>query len=214
MTKKRRYVMNARSAKADAMKERIRESAVQLYCERSLDDFTLEDVARGAETTVQTVLRVFGSKDNLIVAALERLMTQGGQMPTTTPGDIAAAVTSIFDLYETIGDLVIQRLADERRVTAFKASVQQGREGHRDWVRRVFAPQLQSEAGSARSQLLNSLIVATDVYTWKRLRRDLGLTRPAAEAVVRRIVEGVTKREKGHGEVALAELVGRRQSAS
>src|SRR6185437_15025154 len=68
--KKRHYVMTARSAKAEATRERICESVVHLYRERPIDEFTLDEVAQRAGTTVQTVLRAFKSKDNLIIEAL------------------------------------------------------------------------------------------------------------------------------------------------
>jgi hypothetical protein len=41
-----------------------------------------------------------------------------------------------------------------------------------------------------RERVLTALIVAMDVYVWKLLRRDLRLDRPAAEAVMVRLVRG------------------------
>jgi hypothetical protein len=58
-------------------------------------------------------------------------------------------------------------------------------------VRIVFAPQLDLRRGSARTQLFNILLVTTDVYVWKLLRRDLGLSRTAAEATLRKMLAGV-----------------------
>jgi hypothetical protein len=37
------------------------------------------------------------------------------------------------------------------------------------------------------------LIVATDVYVWKVLRRDQRLSRPMAEAVVRQMIAALTQ---------------------
>ena len=48
----RPYMMTARAAKADATKARIREAASRLYAERPIEDFTLDEVARAAGTTV------------------------------------------------------------------------------------------------------------------------------------------------------------------
>ena len=214
--------MTARSAKAEATRERICESVTELYREQSLDVFTLDDVARRAGTTVQTVLRAFKSKDNLVIEALDRLTKKGsphvidrpGGFAPTPPGDVAAAVAAIIDVYETIGDLVISNLSNEQRNPELKPLLDQGRENHCEWVRSVFAPQLKSRNGNARTQLFNCLVVATDVYTWKILRRDLGLTRPGAEAVVRNMVTAVTERENSDVTSSLAELVGRRQPAA
>ena len=214
---KRRYVMTARTAKAAATRERIRSGAVELYCGRAIEDFTLEEVAHRAGTTVQTVLRAFGSKENLLFAALSELAASGAGLKPSPPGDIRAAVAAIFDVYEAMGDFVVQRLGDEHRRPAFKPLLDQGRKNHRDWLRIVFAPQLLDRHGADWAQLFSALDVATDVYVWRLLRRDQGLSRPAAEAVVRRMIRSMTQKEVSHddkrGTDPLAELVGRRQPA-
>jgi AcrR family transcriptional regulator len=188
----RAYDMSNRAAQAEATRERIRDVAVALYTERSLDGFTLDEVARRAEVTVQTVLRAFKSKDQLILAALAVLASHRRPMKTPeVPGDIAGAVAVIFDLYETVGDRVIQHLADEHRLPALKAEMAVGRQGHADWVSESFAPQLSCPDGATRAQLFNALMVATDVYVWKLLRRDQHLDRSDAEAVIRRLINGI-----------------------
>jgi len=213
MKKTRHYVMTARAAQAEATKARIRSSAMQLYRERPIEEFTLDEVAERAGTTVQTVLRIFGSKDKVIYAGLEELAAGGVPLKPTPPGDVGASIKALYDLYESIGDLTIQRLADERRHPALKMIVAQGRENHRDAVRLMFAPQLKAESGAGRAQLLNGLIAATDVYVWKILRRDLKLGRAAAEATVCRIIRGLIEGESD-GQSSLAELVGRREPAA
>jgi len=211
---KRPYVMTARAAKAEATRARILTAAMELYTGRSIEDFTLDEAAALSETTVQTVLRVFGSKDQLIYAALGELAARGMSLKPTPPGDVDAAVTAIFDVYETMGDLVIQYLNDERRRPSLQPILQQGRENHRDWVKSVFAPLLKLQNGGGRAQLLNILDVATDVYVWKLLRRDQALGRPAAEAIMRRLINGASNAEVADGKDPLAQLVGRRQPAS
>jgi AcrR family transcriptional regulator len=211
---KRRYLMTARAAKAEATRARIRMSAVELYCHRAIEHFTLEEVAGRAGTTVQTVLRAFGSKDELIYAALEEMAAGGMFTRPARPGDVKAAVSAFFDIYESVGDLVMARLNEERRRPALKPTLDQGRDNHRDGVRTVFAPQLERVAGAARAQLLAALIVITDVYVWKLLRRDMAQSRPAAEAIVRRMIFGVTRQETTDGTDTVAELVRRRQPAA
>jgi AcrR family transcriptional regulator len=212
--RKRRYAMTTRAAKAEATKARIRVSAMELYCERPIEDFTLEQVAERAGVAVRTILRAYTSKDELIYAALEEMAASGVFLKPTQPGDVKGAVAAFFDIYETVGDLVIHRLSDERRRPGLKPSLDQGRKNHRDGVKVIFAPQLEQRHGAARTQLFNILIVITDVYVWKLLRRDMGLSRSAAEATVCRMINGVTEEEKAHGSDSLAELVGRRQPSS
>ncbi len=211
---KRSYDMTARAAKAQATKARIRACAVELFCNRPAEEFTLDEIAGRAETTVQTVLRIFGSKDELIYEALEDMAAGGVFLRPTAPGDISAAVGSFFDIYETVGDLVIDRLGEERRRPALKATLNQGRENHRDGVKTVFAPQLERVHGAERAKLLTTLIVMTDVYVWKLLRRDMKMNRSAAEAIVARMIRSVLEQGETNGKNFMAELVGRREPAA
>jgi AcrR family transcriptional regulator len=213
-TGKRRYVMTARAAKAEATKARIRLSAMKLYCEHPIEEFTLDEVAQRAGTTVRTILRAYPSKDEVIYAALEEMAAGGTFVRPTRAGDVRAAVTAFFDIYEGVGDFVMQRLNDERRHPGLKPALDQGRENHRDGVKTVFAPQLGRLHGAARMQLLNILVVLTDVYVWKLLRRDMGVARAAAEALVRKMIAGVIQGENKDGADSLAQLVGRRQPAA
>jgi hypothetical protein len=119
-----------------------------------------------------------------------------------------------FDIYESVGDLVLRRLDDEHRRPGLKPSLDQGRDNHRDGVKTAFAPQLARVQGGARTQLLNMLVILTDVYVWKLLRRDMALGRPAAEATIRKMITGVLEKERADGTDTVAELVGRRQPAA
>ena len=212
--RKRPYVMTARAAKAEATRTRIRVSAMDVYLHEPIEDFTLETVASRAGTTVQTVLRIFGSKDELVYAALEEMAAGGVFLRPAPPGDIKAAVSAFFDIYESVGDLVMERLNEERRRPALKPALDQGRENHRDGVKTAFAPLLNKLHGAARTQLLTILVVLTDVYIWKLLRRDMALSRAAAEAIVRQMISGVIRQEKADGTDTVAELVRRREPAA
>jgi AcrR family transcriptional regulator len=210
----RPYVLNARAAKMEETRRRILDAAAELYLQRGADAFTLEEAARRAGTTVQTILRIHSSRDRLLYAALDKLGRAGVPLKPTPPGDVAAAVAAIFDLYESIGDMVMQWLADERRRPTLKAMNDDGRRDHRDWVAIAFAPQLAARRGEARETLRQALIVATDVYAWQILRRDNGLPRAAAETVARAMIEAVANRETTDDKTAVVELVGRRQLAA
>ena len=81
---KRRYVMTSRAAKAEATRARITLSAMELYSEQPIEDFTLDDVAARAGVAVRTILRAFKSKDELVYAALDE-MAAGGVFLKPTP---------------------------------------------------------------------------------------------------------------------------------
>ena len=182
----RPYLMKVRAEKAAATKERIIRSAADLIVERTLDGLTLESVAERAGVTARTVLRIFGSKEELFAAAINFEGRRGHG--ALHPGDVDATIGVLFDDYEKIGDAVILRLADEGRLPSLDALLKSGRANHRRWIEESFAPQLASLDRGRRAELSNALLVATDVYAWKLLRRDFSLSRRAAESVIRKIV--------------------------
>ena len=208
--KKRSYDNSTRAARAAATRERIRACATELYDAGSIDDFTLAAVAERAETTVQTVLRLFESREKLLYAVLEGLTSREVPLRQTTPGDTAAAVSAIFDVYETSGDLILDMLAQERRSGERAASLQAGRDNQRAWAARIFAPILERCNASTRITLFHLIAAATDVYVWQVLRRDSGLSRRAAETVVRSMIDGAMRAGESDGAISVAELVRRR----
>jgi AcrR family transcriptional regulator len=191
-TGKRRYRMGARSAAAAATGQRILRATTDLYMERWLEDLTLEDVAARAGVTVQTVLRRFGSKAELIREAGEdlraQIVAQRGQAPV---GDISGAVANLMTHYEETGDLTLRTLAQEGKHDVLHAFAVQGRAVHRSWVETTFAPVLNGHSEEQRVALLTKLIVATDIYVWKLLRRDIGLGRDQSERYSAEIVSAI-----------------------
>ena len=165
------------------------EAVIELHREHFFDQVSLEDIAERAGVTVQTVIRRFGSKEGLIEAAAEegkrQVMRQRNRAPI---GDIEGAVKNLVDHYEEWGDSALRLLAQEERVAAFRAVTDAGRALHYEWVERTFAPLLAERAGTARRRLLAELIAICDVYFWKILRRDLGLSREQTELAIRETI--------------------------
>jgi len=190
----RRYVMTARADSAAATRRRILDVACDCFAKQSFEDVTIETVAAEAGTTARTVLRVFGSKDELFAEALHAI---GEFRPALdTSGRLDAIVAGTYDFYEKVGDTVIRWLADEARIPAMHEHLNIGRQHLRAWVAEAFAAALRRSHGSARRELHDALIVALDVYTWKLLRRDFGLSRPAAQNTTLRIVRGLVEEKQ------------------
>ena len=185
--------MGARAEAAAETGRRILRATMELYTERFYDQVSLEDVAERAGVTVQTVLRRFGSKEELISAAAKgergRVRSQRDRAPV---GDVAGAVKVLVGAYEEHGDRYLRLLAQEERVPAFRSITDTGRAYHHEWVERVFVPLLAQRTGSKRERLLAQLIAICDLYFWKLLRRDMGLSREQRELT---ITEAITALE-------------------
>jgi AcrR family transcriptional regulator len=190
----RTYVMRARAESAEATRQRIVDAAADVLWERRVTDVRLEDIAARAEVTVQTVLRIFGTKADLVGLAWDALRDRIiRQRETAEPGDVDGTVSALYDHYEAMGDFVIRNLAEEESVPGLREVLERGRKEHRLSMQRQFGPQLALHTGRERKLMLDCLVAACDVYTWKLLRRDLGRSRHDAERCVRRLVAGILK---------------------
>ena len=98
-------------------------------------------------------------------------------------GELAAeALTYFTDDVAASGqtDIEVPAVGDEARAL------------HQRWIASVFAGDLPG-GRSARRRAVNALHAATDVYTWKLLRRDLGLSRRETESTMADLVAGVLR---------------------
>jgi AcrR family transcriptional regulator len=192
--RRRDYRMVARAQAQAATSERILDSTDRLFFDSASDRFSLEDVAAGAGTTVQTVLRHFSSKKLLLRACMDRAMESvRRERAETVIGDVADAVRNVVRHYEERGDLVLRWLAEEGRNPFLREVVERGRELHREWVATAFAPQLSSMSGARRQSRLAQLVALTDVYMWKLLRRDMRLSRARTRAAIVQMIEGLER---------------------
>jgi len=181
--------MRARAEAAAETGQRILEAVIELHRERFWDQVSLEDIAERAGVTVQTVIRRFGSKERLIEAAAEEGTRQVTHQRYQAPiGDIEGAVNNLMDHHEEWADSALRLLAQEERVPAFRSITDAARAFHYEWVERTFAPLLAKRTGTARRRLLAELVAICDVYFWKLLRRDLGLSREQTELAVRETI--------------------------
>jgi AcrR family transcriptional regulator len=179
---RRPYRMVARAESAAATGERILDAAVEVFWELPREQITLDEVARRAGVAVQTVIRRFGGGDGLFAAAAEREAEKVRRQRDEAPvGDVAGAVRVLVDHYEAMGDRVLRLLAEEERVPGLRDVADRGRLLHREWCARVFALTLEGRADVERRRRLAQLVAICDVYSWKLLRRDAGLSRRQTE---------------------------------
>lgn len=194
MKSTRRYTMTARARAVEATRAAIVEALRTLSEERLLRDIGLEDVAQRAGVSVQTVLRHFGSRAELFEQVATEIRGAVVEERRAPVGDVAAAMRVLLDHYESRGDAVLLLLAQERLEETVARITESGRAVHRAWVEEVFAPFL-PVAGEAREEAVDLLVAATDLYTWKLLRRDRGhslaRTRQRMELLVRAVLTGL-----------------------
>src|SRR3954465_10078938 len=178
----RAYRMSARAEATAATGTRILDVAVRLFTDNPYDEVSLERVAEEAGVAKRTVLRRFGSKEALfgqaMTVARDEMIAHRQEAPV---GDVAGAIANVVRQYERWGPNRLRLLEQEDRIPLIAEWVQGGREWHRDWVERIFAPQLKGVRGAERKRRHAALVVLTDVYTWRLLRLDLGLSRADCE---------------------------------
>lgn len=197
MNKGRPYQMAARANAVQRTRASILQAAYECWSEQDYDEVSLEQIAARAGVTKQTVLRVFGSKDQLAYATVDWHRPLEESQRLVEPGDVAAAVEVLVTSYERMGDANVRVLALEKRVPAIGYLLEQARKSHRGWVERVFEPFLPKRKGATYERRVMAFYAATDVTGWKLLRRDFGLNRQETAAVMLTLVSSLA--EKGAG---------------
>lgn len=172
---KRAYRGTIQAEVAALTRQRIMEAVLHLYDSSWMDQITLQQIAERAGVTVQTVLRHFGSKEGIeeaiSLAVSQEVVRERDEVGV---GDVPGIIAYLVQHYEGIGDRMIRLLAQEDRYAPLKKFMEDGRIIHREWVGRVFAPYCSTKR--QRERLVPQLVAVCDVYVWKLLRRDMGLS--------------------------------------
>jgi AcrR family transcriptional regulator len=190
--------MSTRAAAVEVTRERILQAACDGFMHGWYDEVTLRDVAADAGVALQTLVNHFGSKEALFAAAAERISDAISTLRwTVAAGDLEGAATTLVDDYEQTGDFTLRTLAIEERAPVVQPLIARGRRGHQEWVEHVFAAALTGLRGVDRKRRVAQLVVATDVFTWKLLRRDKGLSRDQTITAIRELVEALHTQPRG-----------------
>ncbi len=193
MKNTRQYVMRSRAEQVEQTRQRILYATLSLAFERPIVGIALPEIAERADVSVQTILRQFGSRDALFDATEEFAEREVLAERETVPGDIDHAVDTIVEHYERRGDGVLLLLGQESWEPRAAHITASGRALHRSWVERVFDPLL-TEDLLERETLIDLLVVATDVFTWKLLRRDRGHSPAETAGRMKRMVAALLER--------------------
>ena len=189
---KRKYRKSRRARAEEATGEAILDAALAAFGHESFDRVTLQSIADASGVTMQTVIRRFGSKEGLFQALVEherpRILAA-----RAVAGDagLPAALEALLNHYEQDGDMVLNFVAQDQLIDHVGVVVEEGRRVHREWVERHCRDLLAGTSGAERQRLLHAAIVATDLSTWKLLRRDLGLQPVEVMAVMNQILNAL-----------------------
>src|SRR4051794_24088077 len=186
----RTYTMTARAEATADTRRRILQATIDEHSERRAADISLGDIAGRAGVSVQTVLRHFGSRAGLVEEALVFGQARVLEERRAPEGDVEAAVHAVVTHYERDGAQALLMLAQEDTEPLMARITTDGKRLHRDWVAEVFGPYLPPD-GTARDELVALLVVATDVYAWKLLRRDRELSVATTENRMASLVRAV-----------------------
>ncbi len=187
----RTYTMRARAEAVEATRERIARAALQRFLAEPYDDVTIASVARDAGVSHQTLLNHFESKDGLFAAAAERFSADlAASREGRATSDPESVVALLMAQFERSGDGNVRLALLDERIEAVRIGLEQGRANHQGWLAEVFEDRLPSDLAERR-RTLAALHAATDVYTWKLLRRDLGHGRRATQRIMTDMVRAI-----------------------
>lgn len=168
--------MSARAESAELTATRIADAMLQRFATTPYERIRLDDVAADAGVTVQTVIRRFGSKSDLMVAVVERELARIVEArESAAHSSVEATLAALIAHYERYGALILKTYSEAPLVPRLPELAARGRAYHVDWCTRVFADRLPA-AGAERTRRLAQVIAICDATTWRILRFDGGLT--------------------------------------
>lgn len=173
------------------------DAALRRFATALFDEVTLDAIADDAGVTVQTVIRRFGSKEDLFSLLIERegVRILADRTPASSDrGDIAAAVRALVSHYERDGAMVLNLLRQEDRFPLIAETLETARRVHEVWVEEQLQLLLDGSSGDERRLRLDALLAATDIYVWKVLRVDRGRSVEEVEEAMLALLEGIANR--------------------
>jgi AcrR family transcriptional regulator len=189
----RPYTMTARAEALSSTKDRIARAGLDLLLKHPYEEVTLAAIAAAAGVSHQTVLNHFKNKEGVVFGAAEvfRQQTEPARR-AAKPGDLPGALRALIGEYERAGDVNVRWAVTSERVPELAQVLDKARAGHQEWIVEMFGAQLPT-APAARKRAIYAAHAATDVYTWKLLRRDLGLSRAETEKIMVDLLRGALK---------------------
>lgn len=192
----RAYDMTRRAQGAESTRRRVAAAALELFMERDYEEVTLNEIARAAGVSHQTVLNHCRSKAGVVLASGELFSEQVAELQTdAVPGDLASVVRATCTRYEVLGDANARWDALGERFPEVADALARGRASRQEWLQEMLGDLLPDQP-EERRRVLYGLHAALDVHTWKLFRRDFGLSREQTEQQLTDLALGVLARHR------------------
>ncbi|GAC1378144.1 MAG: hypothetical protein NVSMB44_47550 [Ktedonobacteraceae bacterium] len=190
--KKRTYTMSARAQTSRETEQRVLEGSLRLFSEHLYDNVSLDQIAELAGVTVQTIIRRFGSKEQLFsIATLPRLKQVYQDRMDEPIGDTEITLGSLLKHYEEWGKFILHLQFQKERIPSIQLAVATGRHAHIEWLKRSFAPQLQRLPVLVHRIRFAQLVAITDIFTWYTLRHEQGLSNDEIRSALRELINAL-----------------------
>lgn len=166
--------MTARAEAAQRTADRVIDAMFARFAETPYDRLRLEDVAADAGVTVQTVVRRFGSKHELLAATVER---ESGRIAAERAAAMGESpeetVHALVGYYEHHALLILKLYAEAHQAPGVPELAARARAYHVAWCRQAFADALADDDNAdIRQRRLAQVVALCDATTWRILRFD------------------------------------------
>jgi AcrR family transcriptional regulator len=192
--KQRPYRQVARAETQQRTRTALLDAATEEFYGGRWQQVSLEALAKRAGTTKQTLLRHFGSKEDLLLQTLLRAYQEIHAQRWSAPrGNLKGTIDNLLDHYEKWGERARRMSTFHGDTSDLDSFARAARQFHYTWVEYAFDPWLQRHRGKARERCRASLIVLCDVHTWWTLSHDLELTRAEVHATLSNLIKATVE---------------------
>lgn len=179
------YRQGARANATTALRGRILDVLFRLLAAKDYDRVTLDEIAEGAATTRQTVLRFFGSKDGALTALLYRAEdSKKGSELQSNHGNLEKIAKEVIDHYEDVGNFVVQLLHQEDKIPAIAQRFSEARKEHMAMLLERLHPLLARMSTPEAEIAVLQVRAVTDTLFWRVMRREMALDRADSETLL------------------------------